>query len=76
MDIPYQSEKILNRWIFSDKNKKKLKAEAFLKLMLFAQLCETEGLLAINDALLDDYFQKNIVFIPLMLRSYHVEIMN
>src|SRR5690625_4415073 len=37
---------------------KKLTTESFLKIMLFAQLHETESLHAISDALLDEDFQK------------------
>src|SRR5690625_796713 len=41
---------------------KKLTTEAFIKIMLFAQLHETESLHAISDALLDDDFQKALGF--------------
>src|SRR5690625_4334329 len=41
---------------------KKLTTKAFLKLMLFAQLHETESLHAISDALLDEDFQKVLGF--------------
>lgn len=41
---------------------KKLTIEAFLKIMLFAQLHETESLHAISDALLDDHFQQAVGF--------------
>ena len=41
---------------------KKLTTEAFLKIMLFAQLHETESLHAISDALLDEDFQKAVGF--------------
>ena len=41
---------------------KKLTTEPFLKIMLFAQLHETESLHAISDALLDDDFQKAVGF--------------
>src|SRR5699024_2221600 len=37
---------------------KKLTTEAYLKLMLFSQLHETESLYAMSDALLDDDLQK------------------
>src|SRR5690625_234009 len=49
------------KWI-SPINLKKLTTEAFLKLMLFAQLHETESLHAISDALLDEDFQKVLGF--------------
>src|SRR5690625_5851051 len=41
---------------------KKLTTEAYLKIMLFAQLHETESLHAISDALLDKNFQKAVAF--------------
>src|SRR5690554_3816091 len=41
---------------------KKLTTESFLKIMLFAQLHETESLHAISDALLDEDFQKAVGF--------------
>jgi len=41
---------------------KKLTTEAYLKIMLFAQLHETESLHAISDALLDKDFQKAVGF--------------
>src|SRR5690625_3504702 len=41
---------------------KKLTAESFLKIMLFAQLHETESLHAISDALLDEDFQQAVGF--------------
>ncbi len=41
---------------------KKLTTEAYLKIMLFAQLHETESLHAISDALLDEDFQKSVGF--------------
>ncbi len=41
---------------------KKLTTESFLKIMLFAQLHETESLHAISDALLDEEFQKAVGF--------------
>lgn len=41
---------------------KKLTTEAYLKIMLFAQLHETESLHAISDALLDEDFQQALGF--------------
>jgi IS4 transposase len=41
---------------------KKLTTEAYIKLLLFAQLHETESLQAISDALLDDELQKALGF--------------
>src|SRR5690625_1146001 len=41
---------------------KKLTTESFLKIMLFAQLHETESLHAISDALLDEDFQQALGF--------------
>src|SRR5690625_2219529 len=41
---------------------KKLTTESFLKIMLFAQLHETESLHAISDALLDEDLQKAVGF--------------
>src|SRR5690625_1729979 len=41
---------------------KKLTTEAYLKIMLFAQLHETESLHAISDALLDEGFQQALGF--------------
>ena len=45
-----------------DKYTKKLTTEAYIKLMLYAQLHETEGLEAISDALLNADFQKEVGF--------------
>ena len=45
-----------------DSYTKKLTTEAYLKLMLFAQLHETESLHAISDALLDDDLQQALGF--------------
>ena len=41
---------------------KKLTTESFLKIMLFAQLHETESLHAMSDALLNEDFQKAVGF--------------
>src|SRR5690625_2747507 len=45
-----------------DKYTKKLTTEAYIKLMLYAQLHETEGLEAISDALLNADFQREVGF--------------
>ncbi len=43
-----------------DKYTKKLTTEAYIKLMLYAQIHETEGLQALSDALLNVDFQKAV----------------
>ncbi len=45
-----------------DSYTKKLSTEAYIKLLLFAQLNETESLRAISDALLDDDLQSELGF--------------
>ena len=50
----YDQVKLLNQDYYT----KKLTTEAYLKLMLFAQLHETENLHAMSNALLDDDLQK------------------
>ena len=51
---PYKHVQRLNQDYYT----KKLTTEAYLKLMLFAQLHESESLHAMSDALLDDDLQK------------------
>lgn len=58
MKILSEQVDILNQDYYT----KKLTTEAYLKIMLFAQLHETESLHAISDALLDDNFQKAVGF--------------
>jgi len=64
MDIPYKHEKLSHHVdiLKQDYYTKKLTTESFLKIMLFAQLHETESLYAISDALLDDDLQKIVGF--------------
>src|SRR5690625_1615290 len=50
----YEQVQLLNQDYYT----KKLTTEAYLKLMLFSQLHETESLHAMSDALLDDDLQK------------------
>lgn len=54
----YDQVKLLNQDYYT----KKLTTEAYLKLMLFAQLHESESLHAMSDALLDDNLQKALGF--------------
>lgn len=54
---------------------KKLTTEAYLKLMLYAQVHETEELRDLSDALLDADFQKASGIEALVLPSFPVKIM-
>lgn len=62
MDIPVNMKKLSEQVdiLNQDYYTKKLTTEAYLKIMLFAQLHETESLHAISDALLDEDFQKAV----------------
>ena len=61
---PKNSQKLLKQVhdLNQDRYTKKLTTEAYIKLMLYAQLHETEGLQALSDALLDVDFQKAVGF--------------
>ena len=59
---PINSKKLLKQVtnLSQDKYTKKLTTEAYIKLMLYAQIHETEGLQALSDALLNADFQKAV----------------
>src|SRR5699024_1756322 len=61
---PINLKKLFNQVnnLDQDRYTKKLTTEAYIKLMLYAQLHETEGLQALSDALLDVDFQKAVGF--------------
>ncbi|MTW88392.1 IS4 family transposase [Virgibacillus dakarensis] len=61
---PINSKKLFDQVknLKQDSYTKKLTTEAYIKLMLYAQVHETEGLQALSDALLDTDFQKAVGF--------------